>query len=359
MKLLLTLGLICAGAFAHAEDAVLTSELIYEDAPFPSCHASTIAESGGGLVAAWFGGTDEGNKDVGIWVSRKEKGKWSAPTEVADGVQAPGKRHPCWNPVLFQPKNPAGSPLLLFFKVGPSPRAWWGEMVSSKDAGRTWTKQRRLGKGVIGPVKNKPIELDKGVLLCPSSTEHAGWKVHFEFSPDQGRTWSSTGIVNRGKLFSAIQPTIFRHADGRLQALCRSQQGRLTQTWSSDMGKTWSEMSASPLPNPSAGADGVTLRDGRHLLVYNHTTSGLLARPRGREMLNVALSSDGKEWQAALILEKQRGEHSYPAVIQAADGLVHITYTYHRRRIKHVVLDPTKLKLKPIKQGRWPGLSTK
>ncbi|MEC7774845.1 MAG: sialidase family protein [Planctomycetota bacterium] len=359
MKLLavLALSLVCASSLA--EDAVLSSGLIYENAPFPSCHASTIAESGAGLVAAWFGGTDEGNKDVGIWVSRKENGKWSPPMEVADGVQAPGKRHPCWNPVLFQPKKPAGSPLLLFFKVGPSPSTWWGELISSKDGGRTWTKQRRLGKGVIGPVKNKPIELDKGVLLCPSSTEHAGWKVHFEFSPDQGRTWSSTGNVNKDKRFGAIQPTIFQHADGRLQALCRSQQGRLTQTWSSDMGKTWSEMSATSLPNPNAGADGVTLSDGRHLLVYNHTTRALLSRPRGREMLNVALSSDGKEWQAALVLENQRGEHSYPAVIQAADGLVHITYTYHRRRVKHVVVDPKKLKLQPIKQGKWPNLAGK
>ena len=150
MKLLLTLGLICSGAFAHAEDAVLTSELIYEKAPFPSCHASTIVESGKGLVAAWFGGTDEGNKDVGIWVSRKENGKWSAPEDVPDGVQAPGKRHPRWHSVLFQPKHPIGSPLLLFFKVGPSPRSWWGELVSLKDGGKTWTKQRRLGKDVIG-----------------------------------------------------------------------------------------------------------------------------------------------------------------------------------------------------------------
>ena len=117
-------------------------------------------------------------------------------------------------------------------------------------------------------------------------------------------------------------------------------------------------MTATSLPNPNAGADGVTLSDGRHLLVYNHTTRRS-SRPRGREMLNVAVSSDGKEWQAALALENQRGEHSYPAVIQTADGLVHITYTYHRRRVKHVVLDPAKLKLTPIKQGKWPGLSGK
>ncbi|MEE3199857.1 MAG: exo-alpha-sialidase, partial [Planctomycetota bacterium] len=110
MKLLPALSLLLSCACAHAEDAVLTRELIYEKAPFPSCHASTIAEGSKGLVAAWFGGTDEGNQDVGIWVSRRENGKWSPPVEVADGVQGPGKRHPCWNPVLFQPRQPAGSP---------------------------------------------------------------------------------------------------------------------------------------------------------------------------------------------------------------------------------------------------------
>ena len=60
-----------------------------------------------------------------------------------------------------------------------------------------------------------------------------------------------------------------------------------------------------------------------------------------------------------MCIRDRRGEHSYPAVIQAADGLVHITYTYHRRRVKHVVVDPKKFKLRPIKQGKWPNLAGK
>ena len=91
-------------------------------------------------------------------------------------------------------------------------------------------------------------------------------------------------------------------------------------------------MKATALPNPSAGVDGVTLKDGRHLLVYNHT-------PRGRTPLNVAISTDGKEWQALVTLESEPGEYSYPAMIQTRDGLVHITYTWKRKRIKHAVLD--------------------
>ncbi len=103
--------------------AVKLSEFIYETAPFPSCHASTLEElPDGRLVAAWFGGTDEKDPDVGIWVAIKNHDKWSVPVEVANGVQyvdAQGKvvRHPCWNPVLFQPKS---GPLMLFYKVGPT-----------------------------------------------------------------------------------------------------------------------------------------------------------------------------------------------------------------------------------------------
>jgi predicted neuraminidase len=95
------------------------------------------------------------------------------------------------------------------------------------------------------------------------------------------------------------------------------------------------------LPNPSAGTDALTLSDGRHLIVYNHT-------PDGRSPLNVAVSDDGENWHAALVLENERGEYSYPAVIQTSDGLVHITYTWRRELIKHVVVNPNELNLTPI-----------
>ncbi len=102
-------------------------------------------------------------------------------------------------------------------------------------------------------------------------------------------------------------------------------------------------MTATELPNPDAGLDGVTLSDGRQLLVYNHTVrSG--PHPRGREMLNVAVSRDGKAWRRVLELEHSAGEYSYPAVIQTSDGMVHTTYTWKRLRVKHVVIDPARLK---------------
>ena len=139
-----------------------------------------------------------------------------------------------------------------------------------------------------------------------------------------------------GTPIDAIQPSILTHGDGRLQAVGRTRAGRVFETWSADRGETWTPVTLTELPNPSAGTDAVTLKDGRHLLVYNHT-------PKGRTPLNLAVTRDGRTWQIAHVLESEPGEYSYPAIIQTADGLVHITYTWRRQRIKHVVIDPATL----------------
>jgi len=321
---------------AEAGAAVVRAELIFplENRPTPGCHASTVVQTRDGrLLAAWFAGTDEGDNDVGIWVSRLENGQWTRPVEVANGVMSPQKRYPCWNPVLFQPRR---GPLVLFFKVGPRPDQWWGEMMVSEDGGKTWKDRRRLPPHVMGPIKDKPVQLDDGRILCPSSSENAGWRTHLEITKDF-ETWEVVGPLNNPAQIGVIQPTVLVYPDKRLQILCRTRgQGFIAQTWSQDGGKTWSEMTATKLPNPNSGIDAVTLRDGRQLLVFNNT-------PRGRTPLNVALSRDGKDWNVVLTLEDQPGEYSYPAVIQTSDGLVHITYTYLRQSIKHVVLDPQQL----------------
>jgi len=212
-----------------------------------------------------------------------------------------------------------------------------------------------MGEGLIRPVKNKPIQLANGDVLAGSSTEDPGWRVHFEKSADLGKTWRMIGPVNDGKKIGAIQPSILRHADGRLQAIGRSRQNKIFSVESKDNGETWSEMELLNLPNPNAGTDAVTLKDGRHLLVYNHSLPKRTQWDFGRQVLNVAVSKDGREWQAALVLESHdRGEYSYPAVIHTSDGLVHATYTWQRKKIRHVVIDPSKFELRPIVNGAWP-----
>jgi len=328
-------------------DGLISASLIYdlEGRPTPQCHASTIVASGESLVAAWFGGTHEKHNDVGIWVARNDGDGWSKPVEVVNGVQSAELRYPCWNPVLFQPDE---GPLLLFYKVGPSPSKWWGMLTTSTDHGKTWSPGKRLGENekignLLGPVKNKPIQQKDGSIWCPSSTEHQGWRVHFEVTKDLGKTWRVVGPINDAKRFNAIQPSILSLGDEKLQILCRTKEGVVAQSHSEDSGETWSKLTGTKLPNPNAGTDAITLADGRHLLVYNHTTrSGKF--PSGRNMLNVAVSNDGAAWSPVMTLERAEGEYSYPAVIQTADGRIHVTYTYQRRSVKHAVLDPTKLR---------------
>jgi predicted neuraminidase len=316
----------------------LTVEFIFESAPFQSAHASTIAETRSGLVAAWFGGTREGANDVGIWLSRRIGDKWTPPVEVATGALPDGTRVPTWNPVLFEARS---GELSLFYKAGPSPREWWGMVRTSTNAGLTWGEARRLPDGILGPVKNKPVRLMDGTIIASSSTESVAtpsrWRIHFERSRDAGATWTISRPPESPTPIDAIQPSILTHADGRLQAVGRTRSGRVFETWSSDRGETWTPLALTELPNPSAGTDAITLKDGRHLLVYNHTV-------KGRTPLNVAISRDGRTWQMAHTLESEPGEYSYPAVIQTSDGLVHITYTWRRLRIKHIVLDPSALK---------------
>lgn len=337
MKILYILALIVLGQGAFAQ--ITSSEFIYEKAPFPSCHASTIEETPTGLVTAWFGGTEERHPDVGIWVSRMVNGKWTAPVEVANGVQNSTIRYPLWNPVLFQMPASKGGELLLFYKEGPTPQDWWGMIKRSKDGGKTWSNTERLPLGILGPIKNKPEMLKDGTLLCPTSSEDNGWRLHFEMTKDGGRTWSRTEAINDGKEFSAIQPSVLFLKDGRLQILCRSKNGYILESFSSDQGKTWSPLKATSLPNPNSGTDAVTLKDGRQVLIYNHVTKESQEWGGKRSPLNVAISSDGKTWKELAVLEKEpKAEFSYPAVIQTKDGKIHITYTWKREKIKHVVI---------------------
>lgn len=342
---------------AHAQtkpwkQGIVIDEFIFDTASFPESHAATIAETPTGLVAAWFGGTKERNPDVEIRVSRRVRGKWTAPVSVADGVQNDTLRYPTWNPVLYQVP---GGELLLFYKIGPSPSTWKGWMKSSRDGGVTWSAAKALPEGFIGPVKNKPV-LVGNRLLAPSSKEGNGWRVHFEESDDKGKTWKMIGPISDGKIFNAIQPSILVYPGGRLQILARSQNRAILQSWSADGGQTWSPLEKSSLPNNNSGTDAVTLKDGRQLLVYNHVLPPGNEAKGARTPLNISLSRDGKQWYASLILEDSPiSQYSYPSVIQGGNGMIHVVYTWRRQKIKYVRIDPSKLEMIEIKDGQWPA----
>lgn len=386
--------------------AIVEDQFLYEKASFPECHGATIVElKNGDLVASFFGGTKERNPDCCIWVCRKPKGatEWSAPYLAADGVfslndpQAPlagitaestpagagpvastfvgdpaqARRKACWNPVLFQVP---GGDLLLFYKIGLKVADWSGWLVRSKDGGKTWSKREPLPKGFLGPIKNKPEYVD-GRIICPSSTEGSeGWRIHFEISDDKGKTWKMVGPVEaemnvptalrkagvanaddqeggeaiKGeglKPIYAIQPSLLRHKDGRLQVLCRTRNAQLATSWSSDNGNTWSKVTLADFPNNNSGTDAVTLKDGRHVLIYNDFST-LPGTPKGpRTPLCIAISEDGVNWKNVLALEDSSiSQYSYPSIIQGKDGKLHAIYTWRRQRIAYKEIDLTKLK---------------
>jgi predicted neuraminidase len=305
---------------------------IFEKAPFASCHASTLVEiDGGRLLAAWFGGKAEGAADVKIWLSRFDGKTWSAPAVAAD---EPG--FPCWNPVLFRSSRKT---LFLFYRAGPTPMTWTGFVRRSSDDGKTWSAPEQMPAGLLGPIKNKPIEWPRGVILAGSSVEsHRAWCAWVERSTDDGKTWRRFGpIAVPGKPYGLIQPTLLPTRDGRILALCRSRGiGFICQAESRDGGETWSEARPTELLNPNSGIDAVRTTADDFYLVSNPTRSG-------RTPLTLACSrDDGKTWKTAATLEEEPGEFSYPAIIQAADGRLHVSYTWNRRHVKYRTFEPGK-----------------
>ncbi|MBT2591240.1 exo-alpha-sialidase [Pedobacter sp. ISL-68] len=313
---------------------IIQSTTIFEKAPFESCHASTLVDLGKGkIMAAWFGGKHEGSKDVVIWSSIKTGKQWSLPIEIANGRINDTSRFACWNPVLFKTKNGI---LFLHYKVGPNPRTWWAEYKTSVNNGKTWSKAQKLPKDFLGPIKNKPIQLPNGTILYPSSTESLDektWAIHIEKSDAECKNWKKINI--NCDTFGVIQPSILTYPNGRLQLLCRSRQNVIVESWSENNGETWSKLKATQLPNPNSGSDAVTLKDSRQLLVYNPLTAGKNWW-EGRSVLKLAISTDGENWQDIYTLESHnKGEYSYPAIIQDRNGNIHLSYTAERKKITY------------------------
>lgn len=332
MRLTLSLLLVALAAPASAQEHTLG--FIWDEAPFPRAHASTIVEARDGtLVAAWFGGSGEGQKDVGIWSSRRPRGGgWSPPALV---YKEPDQ--PAWNPVLFRG---GGDTLRLYFKVGPSPRAWSGAHMTSTTAGREWSGLVWLPAGVLGPVRAKPVRLASGEILAGTSLEsYRTWSSWMEVSADGGASWSKHGPLLFGDperdRIGSIQPTLIEIAPGVVRAFMRTPRrlGKIATSVSRDAGRTWAPLTLTDLDNPSAGIDALRLDDGRSLLLYNPS-------PDRRTPLSLAVSfDDGVTWRDFLVVEAlvegQRGELSYPAMIQDRAGDLQITYTWNRRRIRH------------------------
>jgi predicted neuraminidase len=339
-------------------------EFIYQPgrAPFPESHASTLVElKRGEILAAWFGGTREGATDVAIWGARRDASGWSKPFEL---VRETGM--PCWNPVLF---HTADGRLWLYYKFGPNPSSWTAGRLFSDDDGATWSVPEHLPAGVIGPVRAKPLILADGTIISGSSVEsYQSWAAWIERSRDGGKNWDKIGpitvppaedIPDAGALAAAAeegavanglnsgtQTKLYPPAKStigiiqpvpvpigphhvRIYARAHTRAARIAAADSFDDGQHWTSAHYIDLPNPNSGIDAVRLKDGRIVMIYNHSYNK-------RNVLNLAVSRDGEHFRMFATLEKGDGQFSYPAMIQARDGSLRMTYTYQRRTIRYV-----------------------
>ena len=301
-----------------------------DDRPFAKCHASTLVQlRNNRFLVAWFGGTGEGNDDVGIWLAERYQGAWKAPRQVA---KVEGSPH--WNPVLF--RAPQGT-VHLYFKVGPNCCEWRTWTMTSHDGGATWTQAREVVPDdplTPGPVKDKPIVLHDGTWLAPNSRETPDtWDVFTDRSTDDGRSWRHSEFVPlnheefEGK--GAIQPTLWESEPNRVHMLVRTTTGRIWRSDSDDGGKSWAPLYQTDLPNNNSGIDLARLHDGILALVYNPVGESW----GSRRPLRIALSFDnGATWPHQLDIETEVGEYSYPAIIPTARGMA-ICYTWRRERV--------------------------
>ena len=315
---------------------VVSSEYISDSTQYAQCHASTLLETSDGLLLAFFGGPYERHPEVCIYTSEYKNDTWSKPEKVADGIVSDTLRYPTWNPVLFRGNS---NYISLYYKVGPNPNEWWGMVMHSDNEGHSWSAPERLPDGILGPIRNQPLQLKSGVILSPSSTEttYELWKSHIERSTDGGKSWTKIDIPSLDSV-KIIQPALLLYPENKIQALMRSNQNVIMESWSEDEGLSWSEVQPTKIKHPNSGIDAITLQSGAKLLVNNPMKSGN-SWEVGRNKLDLYYSEDGKNWKDVFQLEDQsEGEFSYPDIIQTQDGLVHISYTYNRTKIKHVSL---------------------
>lgn len=299
-----------------------------------SCHASTVLPlSDGSVVAAWFGGTKEGNDDVKIWVSVREHGKWAQPYSVA----VDGESLPHWNPVLFLREN---GEIILYFKYGKPIPKWVTYYCISKDGGKSFSKPKILVPGDIdggrGPVKNKAIRLSDGTVVAPASKETLtkNWKCFVDISKNDGLTFEHSNFVLRPKknfkAVNMIQPTLWEDEKG-LHMLVRTGVGSIYKSDSKDGGKTWCKAYDTGLPNPNSGIDAVMLENGVLVLIMNPISENW----GDRAPLVLMYSVDGGDtFTEFFTCEATTGDHefSYPA-ITAVGNTLHITYTHERESI--------------------------
>jgi predicted neuraminidase len=329
-----------------AEPPVCREEFVASQPTTPFTHVSSLCELGDGkLAAVWCGGSREGARDVAVWFAMRgllTNDAWSTPRPLVTRASAAQETfrfvRKVGNPLLVSEKD--GRLSLVYVSVGVG--GWSGSSLNIKqslDGGATWSPSQRLGLSpffnVSELVKNNAQPLTDGGWAVPIYHEVFGkFPELLWLHPGPGRIDAVKSRPFGGR--TAFQPALVALDSQRALLLCRAA-GRVPEiyiTRTTDAGRHWTAPRPSGLPNPDSGLDAVRLSDGRLLLAFNDTTTG-------RDNLRLALSSDeGVIWHRARTLAEEPGaEFSYPFLLQTSDGLVHVTYTWKRRNIRHVTFN--------------------
>jgi len=331
-----------ANAKAVAFDGVERAFVFGEARPFAQCHGSTLVETlDGRYLVAFFAGTRESHRDVGIWTAERTlTDPTFGPPRLA--VKVADVAH--WNPVLYRldasTPTPTPGEIALQFKVGAKIRSWTTWLARSRDGGGTFEDAAPLvagDRGGRGAVRNKPIRLTSGDWLAGASTEAwRHWDAFFDRSSNGIDSWIATAKVEidrarfEGK--GLIQPTLWESEPGRVHALFRTTDGRVHRSDSDDDGHSWSTAYPIDVPNNNSALDLARLADGTLALACNPVPSNW----GPRTPLSLLFSRDnGASWPWRFDVETGPGEFSYPAVIASGEG-VGLCYTWNRRRIAFV-----------------------
>lgn len=313
----------------------LIKEFIYPlESVTPSCHASTVLPlDDGTVVAAWFGGTMEGENDVKIWVSVRDSERWAEPYSIA----VDGEALPHWNPVLFEREN---GDIILYFKYGKPIPKWVTYYCISKDGGKNFSKPQILvpgdNDGGRGPVKNKAIRLSDGRVMAPASREslRKSWKCFVDISEDDGLTFTHSKFVLRPKkdrkTVNMIQPTLWEDEKG-IHMFVRTNMGHVYRSDSKDGGMTWCKAYETPMGNPNSGIDVVKTDKGNLVMVMNPIFENWGDRA---PLVLIASEDGGDNFTEIFKCEATEGDHefSYPAMV-VKGNILHITYTHQRKGI--------------------------
>ncbi|WNW10253.1 exo-alpha-sialidase [Pseudomonas sp. DTU_2021_1001937_2_SI_NGA_ILE_001] len=356
----------------------------YLPTPYAQNHAANLHElADGTLLCTWFAGTQEGMADIFVLLSRRDpqSGVWSEPQKMSDDASRSEQ-----NPILFQAPD---GPLWLIWtaQVSGNQETAIVRRRLSEDGGRTWGAIETLfdEPGIF--VRHAPEVLSNGDWVFPVwyciTRPGEKWIGNHDVSAvmisgDQGRSWSRHDVPHST---GCVHMNVHELADGSLLALFRSRWAdHVYSSRSSDAGRTWSAPSPTELPNNNSSIQYIRLASGELALVYNpinaegieqrraslydeiedegddRVTPGANADGRAavwgipRAPMSLAVSRDeGRSWPLRLDIElgdgfcmtnnsteKLNREYSYPTIIQARDGSLHVAFTYFRQKIKHV-----------------------